>query len=62
MTAQQVQNSLKAMDSNNDGQITKVELYNALKKMNAQSNIFSQNTQDNNLYPHLSNVNPVQPK
>lgn len=61
MSSQEVQQSLKAMDSNNDGQITKMELFNALKKMNSQSNILVQPSQDqNNLYPSFSTYTPVE--
>lgn len=68
MSMWQVQQSLKAMDTNSDGQITKTELYNALKKMNIQSGLLGISNQsqvsqvpaliNNNFvkYPTFSNV------
>lgn len=68
MSMQQVQQSLKSMDTNSDGHITKTELFNALKKMNTQSGIFGLSNQtglsqaqsftNNNSiqYPNFSNV------
>lgn len=68
MSAQQVQQSLRVMDTNNDGHITKLELFNALKKMNnGQFNMLAPQTnnpsqiplQSNSTviqYPHLSSV------
>ena len=67
MSMQQVQQSLRAMDTNSDGQITKMELFNALKKMNLQSGLFGNSsqvpTQISNAkvqYPGFSNIGQVQ--
>ena len=44
MSMQQVRSSLRAMDTNLNGEISKAELFNALKRMNSHSAVNQQNT------------------
>ena len=57
MTPQQVQHSLNTMDTNNDGKITKKELFDALKRISVQSAIHAHTPGNQGmLYPSLESA------
>jgi hypothetical protein len=57
---QQVQSALRTMDTNSDGQITKTELYDALKRMNGASGLFGTQTSKVSQIPYQSTTPGIQ--